>query len=262
MSVTKNKWACGCPKPLSCQKQGYIQLTLENELELIPQVGSPITQGSSTLGYYLDISTDKKIIWVEKISGQFVTGNITTTPTQSSQAFINLIQDSNCCSKCTLQYIKQGVTVCKGTGNSFPNKQYNTAYNSDYYFNQYPQIRMPKVANRFNCCHGQYKWLNNNVFFTKNNRGKIFGDISYPRNQRGRWNESLSNWKLFPRNSIGRPNPICDSATCTDPVAKTNAAMGPLQYGHSGRLFINTHPNMSKKKLFSYLTKNRNYLNK
>jgi len=55
MSATKNKWACGCPKPLSCQKQGYIQLSLQYELELIPQVGSPITQSPTTLGYYLDI---------------------------------------------------------------------------------------------------------------------------------------------------------------------------------------------------------------
>ena len=52
-------------------------------------------------------------------------------------------------------------------------------------------------------------------------------------NQNGRWNQSITNTKLFP-------------------IISTN----PCPTKQSGRLFKNTHPNQSKKQLFSYLANN------
>ena len=266
--VSGNKWACGCPKPIPCKRKGYVQITLSAPLALIPQVGSQVTRGGAT-GLYLAISTDRTVIWVEKISGSFPTGNsiITSPPQIGTPPNVTSVAASFCCPKCILQYVRNGVIICQGTGSNsaLPNRNYNTAFSSDYYFKQYPQALMPNVANQWNCCHGQYKWLNNKtVFFTKNNRGKVFGDISYPRNQRGRWNQSLSNWKLYPRNSVGRTHQLCRvKGLCIEQTfPKTLSDAGSLQYKHSGRLFQNTNPNMSKRQLFSYLTRNRKYLNR
>ena len=263
--LSPDKWACGCPKPISCQNKNLVQLTLRTPIPVIPILGSSITSsGGGGIGLFLAISQNRKIIWIELQTGIFAaTQSITTSAPSTSVATIKEVNESKCCSHCTLQYIKNGVIICQGTGNT-PNTKYNTAFNSDYYFKQYPETLNPPSANKWNCCHGQYKWLNNNkVFFTKNNRGTLLGDISYSRNQRGRWNQSLTNWKLFPRNSVGRANPICraDGRCIEQTTAKTYDESG-LQYKHSGRLFENTHPNMSKRQLFAYLVRNRKYLNR
>jgi hypothetical protein len=272
VNISYNKWACGCPKLIPCQKKGYVQITLSAPLALIPQVGSLVACGDAT-GLYLAISTDHTVIWVEKITGDFSAAGdgsgthpkVTTSPPQIQPVFAIAVSSSFCCPKCTLQYIRNGVIVCQGTG-SLPNTNYNTAFNSDYYFKQYPKV-LPNAANKWNCCHGQFKWLppsvqtdEKRVFFTKNNRGKVFGDISYPRNQRGRWNQSNSNWKLYPRNSIGRTHQLCRVPGRT--LCPASALDAPIQYKQSGRLFQNTNPNMSKRQLFSYLTRNRKYLNR
>lgn len=164
-------------------------------------------------------------------------------------------------------------TICwgKNTQSVNPSTDYNVAFNKPYYF---------KENNKNNCCHGQFGWKNKNgkgglskspppspntsqkVFYTKNNRGFIFGDISYPRNQRGRWNLSTSNTKLYPVISIGRANPNCNviNGKCIGYKGTQNAPLTVEK--QSGRLFSNTNPNMTKKQIFAYLVKNRKYLNR
>lgn len=164
-------------------------------------------------------------------------------------------------------------TICWGENikSTTPSPNYNVAFNKPYYF---------KENNKNNCCHGQFGWKNKNgkgglsksppspnntkVFYTKNNRGFIFGDISYPRNQQGRWNLSTTNTKLYPVISIGRANPICNptvsNGNCIGYKGTQNEPLTVQK--QSGRLFSNTNPNMSKKQIFSYLVKNRKYLNR
>ncbi len=64
----------------------------------------------------------------------------------------------------------------------------------------------------------------------------------FPINQRGRWNWNLTNTKLF------RPNGLL--VTANNITAR-----------QSGNLFPNTH-RRSKKKLFSYLSRHRIFLNR
>ena len=160
---------------------------------------------------------------------------------------------------------RTGVILCVGINSE---NTYNTEYNQAYYYNE---------TQKDNCCNGQFGWINKNgilskirtsshsIFYTKNNRGIYFGDISYPRNQRGRWNTSTTNTKLYPIISMGRTNPICQpnldsNGKCIGYRGTQNAQL--IVQKQSGRLFSNTNPNMSKQQTFSYLMKNRRYLNR
>ena len=164
----------------------------------------------------------------------------------------------DCCKCCDLQYIKNGVIECEK-----PN-----IYNTPYYFQNLTNPYYP--SNKNNCCHGQFKFYTNKqgqqIFVTKNSRGGGLGDISYPRNQSGRWNQSNTNTKLFPVISVGRRNPVLKACwkngSCPP---RTTSKYQNIQFPlttvrQSGRLFKNAHPNQSKRQLFSYLARNRAYL--
>lgn len=164
----------------------------------------------------------------------------------------------DCCKCCDLQYIKNGVIECEK-----PN-----IYNTPYYFQNLTNPYYP--SNKNNCCHGQFKFYTNKqgqqIFVTKNSRGGGLGDISYPRNQSGRWNQSNTNTKLFPVISVGRRNPVLKdcwkNGSCPPrTTSKYHNIQFPLTtVRQSGRLFKNAHPNQSKRQLFSYLARNRAYL--
>ena len=164
----------------------------------------------------------------------------------------------DCCKCCDLQYIKNGVIECKK-----PN-----IYNTPYYFQNSTNPYYP--SNKNNCCHGEFNFYTNKqgqqIFVTKNSRGGGLGDISYPRNQSGRWNQSNTNTKLFPVISVGRRNPVLKACwkngSCPP---RTTSKYQNIQFPlttvrQSGRLFKNAHPNQSKRQLFSYLARNRAYL--
>lgn len=152
-----------------------------------------------------------------------------------------------CCKNCNLVKIagppitKRNVIQCTAP----------TPYSKPYYY---------KENNKNNCCHGQFKLFNtapdirynklNNFLLINKNAidNKNFGDISYPRIQRGRWNYNLTNTKMYPVTSI-------------DAIVDSNGkTVGYKTAKQSGNLFKNTHHNMSKKKLFAYLSKHRIYL--
>ena len=168
----------------------------------------------------------------------------------------------DCCKCCDLQYIKNGVIECEK-----PN-----IYNTPYYFQNLTNPYYP--SNKNNCCHGQFNFYTNKqgqqIFVTKNSRGGGLGDISYPRNQSGRWNQSNTNTKLFPVISVGRrARPInpdyvnVPPEKCSEKRAKYLNTTNPsplTTVRQSGRLFKNAHPNQSKRQLFSYLARNRAYL--
>ena len=164
----------------------------------------------------------------------------------------------NCCKCCDLQWIDNGVIECEKTN----------IYNTPYYFQSIGGIY--GTQNKYNCCHGQFKLVTNSegnkILITKNSRGGGLGDISYPRNQSGRWNQTTTNTKLFPVISVGRPaRPLKDcwiNGSCPPgTTSKYKNVQFPLTtVKQSGRLFKNTHPNQSKRQVFSYLVKNRAYL--
>lgn len=172
-----------------------------------------------------------------------------------------------CCKNCKLQWIERKIPTPRTEENEyyFLRCDEQTRYNTPYYFKQ---------RNVYNCCQGSFGWQTSSpypncpqpVFFTKNSRGGCLGDISYPRNQNGRWNQSTTNTKLFPVISKGRSARQFQRINCQDtPNTKcrlyTNNTQGDLKVAkQSGRLFNNTHPNMSKKQVFSYLSRNRAYL--
>jgi len=275
-------WECGCPKPIPCNSNGYIQITLTLPTS-IPQVNSFITTNTGATGKFLASDTLGKNFWIEPLTGSWpapdAVGNLKSGMPEwdvSPGPQFTVITTNFCCDKCIFQYVKRGIIICEGTGakTDRPNTQYNTAFSQDYYFNSYPNI--PDNLNTNNCCHGQFGWFKNgnlskrrslgSIFITKNNRGLVLGDISYPRNQRGRWNQSTTNTKLYPIISRGRGNPVCNpninpaTGKC---IGYKGSRDGTLRIQkQSGRLFSNTNPNMSKKQLFSYLVKNRKYLNR
>ena len=81
------------------------------------------------------------------------------------------------------------------------------------------------------------------TYKTTGSRG-ILGDISYPRNQNGRWNTSITNTKLYPVISMYK------DAGASPPDTTLKVAK------QSGNIFKSTTNNMSKKQLYSYLSKN------
>jgi len=106
-----------------------------------------------------------------------------------------------------------------------------TPYNTTYY----------KKTNE-DCCTGWVRPRDPEVF-----------PKGFPINQRGRWNWSTTNTKMYRPNGLIVPNRI-------GVVYPTNikASTQPRQ---SGNLFPNTHK-MSKKRLFSFLSRNRRFLNR
>lgn len=161
---------------------------------------------------------------------------------------------------CNLQWINKSSIRC-----DLPN-----VYNTPYYFKWGTKSTKFGNENKNNCCHGQFFFKNNGNFVTKNSRGGTLGDISYPRNQLGRWNQSNTNTKLFPVISVGRrarpKNPDYVNVPpekCQEKQAKYLNTTNPsplTTVRQSGRLFKNAHPNQSKRQLFSYLARNRAYL--
>jgi hypothetical protein len=128
-------------------------------------------------------------------------------------------------------------------------EKYNNKYTEPYYYRE-NQLN--------NCCNGRFFYpknsdgthkknkLNTLLLITRNARDSVnFGDISYPRNQNGRWNTSLTNTKMHPVNSV---KAILDAS---------NNTIGYKTASQSGNIFRNTHHNMSKKKMFSYYSKNK-----
>ena len=176
------------------------------------------------------------------------------------------------CPKCNLQWINKSSIRC-----DLPN-----VYNTPYYFKWGTKSKNFGNENKNNCCHGEFFFITRNgkfvtknsrgdgKFVTKNSRGGGLGDISYPRNQLGRWNQSNTNTKLFPVISVGRrarpKNPDYVNVPpekCQEKQAKYLNTTNPsplTTVRQSGRLFKNAHPNQSKKQLFSYLARNRAYL--
>ena len=208
----------------------------------------------------------------------------------------------NCCKCCDLQYIKNGVIECEKPNiyntpyyfqnleNPYYPSNKNNCCHGEFGF-QYVKgrccssssvpnpcdfihstIDRRNATNAQECSNAGGIWnpnlisFNKRVFVTKNSRGGGLGDISYPRNQSGRWNQSTTNTKLFPVISVGRRNPVlkdcwkngkCPSRT----TSKYQNIQFPLTtVRQSGRLFKNTHPNQSKRQLFSYLARNRAHL--
>ena len=167
-------------------------------------------------------------------------------------------QDHN--KDCNLQWINKSAIRC-----DLPN-----VYNTPYYFKCGTNNPLKNFGNenKYNCCHGQFLRKRDGKFITKNSRGGGLGDISYPRNQLGRWNQSITNTKLFPVISVGRkarpknPRYVNEPPeNCSENQAKYLAITYPqTTVRQSRRLFKNAHPNQSKKQLFSYLARNRAYL--
>lgn len=267
-------WACGCPKPIACVGgEFYIRIELVTQLTIIPVAGSQVTTDAGAIGKFLACNSEGSILWVKEISGTF-TPVSKIIMTDGSNPEIKDITKENCCPRCILQRIKSSVTICEGIkplSKPLPNLLYNTAFNQPYYFHSYPNTNAMKNPNKtnspnvYNCCHGQFGWTSrkgiltinptesSSVFITKNGIGP-FGDISYPRNQRGRWNQSTTNTKLYPIISVGK------RADCRCDWAYTDQTLRTVK--QSRRLFSNTNPNISQKQQFAYLTRNRKYLNR
>ena len=109
-----------------------------------------------------------------------------------------------------------------------------TPYNTTYY-------------KKSDCCDGYVKSRDSTVF-----------PKGFPMNQRGRWNWNTTNTKLYRPIGLRVPNriPVCPKiGTCYPNSIQTTGAR------QSGNLFPNTN-RMSQKKLFSYLSRHRIFLNR
>jgi hypothetical protein len=89
----------------------------------------------------------------------------------------------------------------------------------------------------------------------------------FPQSMRGRWNWGLTNTKMYPIISECKVNPRCppcpqgSAGTVFQTFIPKSSANRVAYRVHSGNLFPNTAP-MTKKQLFSYLSRNRKYLNR
>ena len=119
------------------------------------------------------------------------------------------------------------------------------------------------------CCPLQYSSQNsiicykknkfNQPFYVKGPNGPVkwryktfpqffnngFAILPSTRNQNGRWNHSLQNTKLFAPNGV-----------------RLNSNGDVIGYTQTKNLFKNTDYKMNKRELFSYLSRNRKYLNR
>ena len=112
----------------------------------------------------------------------------------------------------------------------------STLYNTTFY-------------KEFNCCNGWFNGRDPDVF----PRG-------FPTNQRGRWNWNSTNTKMYRPIGLMVPNrvpqcPATGGSCYPDPIIASRSTI------QSRNMFPNTHK-MSQKKLFSYLSRNRIYLNR
>jgi len=130
---------------------------------------------------------------------------------------IGLIGPSGC--NCTIDTTKGIVVVDKQT-------LYNTTY------------RVPPGDG--NCCTG----------FTK-------GRDSFPRNMRGRWNNTNTNTKMYPIIYECKTDPFCDGCDLVNPAP--NRVRTTVR---SGNLFSNTAARMSQRKMYSFLVRNRHMINR
>jgi hypothetical protein len=113
----------------------------------------------------------------------------------------------------------------------------STPYNTTYY-------------QESNCCNGWVK-----------PRDPVAFPNGFPINQRGRWNWNTTNTKMYRPIGLMVPNriPQCSpTGNCIWPAPIKAYSTRTIQ---SRNMFQNTHT-MSKKKLFSYLSRNRIYLNR
>jgi hypothetical protein len=131
----------------------------------------------------------------------------------------------------------------------------NTVFSKEY--------TLKDVGDKKKCCGG-FKEINTEdgiSYKTPGDRGGGLGDISYPRTQGGRWNTGLSNTKLHPVISKTRePDRCIKTSTGCQLIKPSNNTL--LVKKQSGNIFKSTTNNMSKKQLFSYLTRNRGYLHR
>jgi len=79
----------------------------------------------------------------------------------------------------------------------------------------------------------------------------------FPHNQRGRWNNTLTNTKLYPIISECKADPSCVGCVSVNPAP--NAVRSVVQ---AGNLFRNTAARMSQRQIISMLTRNRHYINR
>jgi len=125
-----------------------------------------------------------------------------------------------------------------------------------YYVNQEKGIIDVSAATPYNTTY--YKESNCCLGWVKSRDPGAFPN-GFPINQRGRWNWNTTNTKMYRPIGLIVPNrvPQCPatSGNCyPNPITTTGARQ-------SGNMFPNTHK-MSQKKLFSYLSRNRIYLNR
>ena len=126
---------------------------------------------------------------------------------------------------------------------------------------------LTKYNPNLNCCNG-FKLktgMRGQIYKTTGSRGGTLGDLSYPRNQNGRWNTSTTNTKLYPVISKYKDaqEPIsCNiiNGTCQSSPKPPAPDITLKVAKQSGNIFKSTTNNMSKKQLYSYLSKNRAYL--
>ena len=111
-----------------------------------------------------------------------------------------------------------------------------TPYNTTYY-----------AMDNDNCCNG----------YTKSKPSFPKG---FPINQRGRWNWNTTNTKMYRPDGLLVANRI---PICPKPIGGScyPDSVGVIGVRQSRNMFPNTHK-MSQKKLFSYLSRNRHYLNR
>ena len=126
-----------------------------------------------------------------------------------------------------------------------------------YYVNQEKGIIDVSAATPYNityhkesnCCNGWVKSRDPDHF-----------PNGFPINQRGRWNWNTTNTKMYRPIGLIVPNRVPDCNTCPNKYLNLNS-LTTIGARQSGNMFPNTHK-MSQKKLFSYLSRNRIYLNR
>ena len=125
-----------------------------------------------------------------------------------------------------------------------------------YYVNQEKGIIDVSAATPYNITY--YKESNCCNGWVKSRDLQHFPKGS-PINQRGRWNWNTTNTKMYRPIGLIVPNrvPQCP-ATAGNCYPNPITTIGARQ---SRNMFLNTHK-MSQKKLFSYLARNRIYLNR
>uniref|UniRef100_A0A6C0C4N1 Uncharacterized protein n=1 Tax=viral metagenome TaxID=1070528 RepID=A0A6C0C4N1_9ZZZZ len=99
---------------------------------------------------------------------------------------------------------------------------------------------------------------NSTYYKVSRSRDSSFFPKGFPTNQRGRWNWSNTNTKMYKPNGLIVPNRLPQCSSPGDCYPDTITTAGAKQ---SGNIFPNTHK-MSKKKLFAYLSRNRIYVNR